>query len=155
MNGEEILSVASNHSHTRRYFGGVFAVDLIPPFRAGERKFYIINTDYFEGRGKHWVLVNNFLGNEIKEWFDPLGYFPLHYNKLLYDFITKFGTRHFLGNTLPVQAANSDKCGYFCLMIGDLRSMGYSLKEILQVFDRESLVNNDHIVQSYVNIHMR
>lgn len=155
MNGEEILSIASSHFHTRKYFGGVFAADHIPPFREGQKRFYIVNTDFLRGRGEHWVLINNFGVGDIIEWCDPLGFLPLHYNRSLYNFITKYGTNEFIGNTLPIQASISDKCGYFCLMIGDLRSMGYLLEDILLLFDRKKLVNNDSIVSEYVNIHMR
>lgn len=155
MNGEEIIRIASSHFHTRDRFGGVYAANLIPPLKFNSNSFYILNTDYIQGKGEHWVMVNTFSGDGMIEWFDPLGSLPSLYNKELFNFVSNFGKKHYLANTTPVQSPLSNKCGYFCLMMVDLRILGYSLEEGIEFFNVEDLLQNDHLVQEYVNTHMR
>ena len=147
--------IAGNHFHTRKYFGGVFAADLLPPVNINELFFYILNTDFLRGNGKHWVMVNSFSKNGLLEWFDPLGKLPHDYNRELYNYVTNFGKRPYVANSRGVQSPLSDKCGYFCLMMADLRIQGYSLESALSMFDELNLLDNDTIVQKFINEHMR
>ena len=153
MNGEEIIRIASHHAHTRKYFGGVYASNLLPLVDLDKPLFFIINTDVIQGSGEHWVMVNSL--NGFLEWFDPLGYFPIHYNKNLHNFLTRNGECNFTSNITPIQSPNSTKCGYFCLTMADLRVQGYSLGDAMNFFDGIPLQENDFIVHTYVNSHMR
>lgn len=154
MKGEEIILIAANHSHTKPYFGGVYSCDTIPQ-PSSSTQFFIVNTDLLSGKGKHWVMVFINSHSKLYEWFDPLGNPPSHYNSFLQNFMTKNGNNSFLSNTFPVQSRDSDKCGYFCLVMADLRVQGVSFEDSLSYFYSDDIDRNDPIVTLYVDEHMK
>lgn len=155
MNGEEIFLIASRHVHTKPYFGGVYSADTIPSPAPSLSQFYIVNTDFISGEGKHWVMIFMPSYSKHYEWFDPLGKLPSNYNQFLHMFITKNENQSFLMNSFPVQDKDSDKCGMFCLTVADLRSQNLSFENALSMFYSKDIYRNDIIVQEYLDNHMK
>lgn len=154
MNGEEIYRIALRHYHTMNYFGGVYASDTIPKLHSSFPIFYIVNTDLMGGEGKHWILLFITSKSSVKEWIDPLAHPPSYYNNFLNDYMTSGAKKPYLANINPLQSNLSEKCGYFCLTIADLRCSGYSLDRILRLFYKSNLSKNDDLVTEYVSKHM-
>ena len=155
MNGEDIFLIASTHAHTKPYFGGVYSADTIPSPSPNFSQFYIVNTDFMSGEGKHWVMIFMPANCLHYEWFDPLGKLPSNYNQFLHSFMTKNEKQSFIMNAFPVQSKESDKCGMFCLTLADLRSQNLSFENSLAMFFSKDIQKNDSIVQQYVNKHMK
>ena len=90
------------------------------------------------------------------EFFDSLGHEPSYYNKSIEDFLlsNSSGGGYTISNC-RVQAKNSSSCGAYCLMVADYFSQGYALNEILSLFDKQDLLANEKVVESYLNNHMK
>lgn len=157
MSGGEISSIAMNHNHTKPFFRGVYASDMLPKFTDLKPKFIIVNTDTSLGKGEHWILVIISGCYSKIEFFDPLGYRVDQYSPELIGFLTRDGKQSFLINTDRVQSLTSEACGYFCLYVADKRCKGETYSQCLKPLlkDLDKLQYNDFIVKSYVNIHMR
>lgn len=155
MNGREISTIASFHSHTKHVFGGVYSCDTIPVHPQTYPIFYIVNTDFIWNKGKHWIFIYIPSPYKPMEWFDPLGNLPSRYNSKLHDFVSRRGTFPFLANTKAVQDQTSSACGQFCLTMGDMRGRGLSFDRSMHWFQLKDLVTNDTAVNGFVDRHMR
>lgn len=154
MNAHEISLIASKHSHTHPYFGGVYASDTIPLIHKSLPIFYIVNTDVISGPGKHWVMIFFPSHCDTNEWFDPLGKNPSSYGDSFLNSVSLNKRKHFIMNMFPVQSDFSSKCGQFCLTMADLRVQGFSFEEAMSLFYKSNIERNDQIVTRYVTEHM-
>ena len=105
----------------------------------------IINLDDLEGVGTHWVCCW-FTGKKF-EYFDSFGFPPpLEWEENIRKWFPKIKT--FLRNEWQIQAADSVRCGYYCLMFLNERNKGKSYEEFLRMFSRNP-EKNERIVKKY------
>ena len=156
MYAREITRIASLHMHTRPYFGGCLAADCLPLQISHYPIFFICNSDRWFQHGSHWLLIMLRSKDHAVEFFDSLGHEPSYYNKSIEDFLlsNSSGGGYTISNC-RVQAKNSSSCGAYCLMVADYFSQGYALNEILSLFDKQDLLANEKVVESYLNNHMK
>ncbi len=55
---------------------------------------------------------------------------------------------NYLYNTVRLQSSTSNMCGYYCIYYCIFRSMGYSMREIIDMFSVD-LIKNDEIVKDF------
>ena len=123
-------------------FGGVFPADCLPI--KIDKKLYIMNTDPSDLPGKHWVAM--FTGDK-PEFFDSLGNPPSFYRKTFEQFLINAGP-DYIYNCQRIQDFGSTTCGYYCIYYVLLKSMGYSINDIVTSFGK-NLQSNDRIVESF------
>lgn len=132
--------------HIGEYIG-TYPSDLLPKITKFPAAL-ILNTDPSNKPGQHWVAVY-IKRNGVGEYFDPFGLQPL-----MNEFI------NFLDNNCPngwtfndntIQGINSINCGRFCYMFIILKSLDYSLVQIIKLFSRIHLLN-DAIIDKYYNL---
>lgn len=156
MDSRELTRIASLHLHTRPHFGGCVAADCLPMTIPSYPIFYICNSDEWYRRGTHWLLIMFRSPTDPPEFFDSFGRHPSYYNKLIEDYlIAKATDKGYLMSTRQVQPNYSSYCGYYCLTVADYFSQGYTLPNIVTLFDATHLSVNDRLVHAYVNTHMK
>lgn len=156
MDSRELTRIASLHLHTRPYFGGCVAADCLPLNIPFFPIFYICNSDEWYRSGTHWVLIMFRSPKDPPEFFDSFGREPAYYNTLIEDYLLiNARDKGYIVSNRQVQANNSAYCGYYCLTVADYFSQGYTLPNIMTLFDSSSLHKNDQAVRSYVNSHMK
>jgi hypothetical protein len=103
--------------------------------------------------GSHWVLI--FLQDQKQPpfFFDSLAKKPEEYNLLLQIFLIRHGPNYYMF-TSRVQDYYTSSCGFFCLFVADLCSMGRSVYDISDRFKPSRLSYNETLVHEYVNGHM-
>ena len=122
-------------------FCGVFSIDHLPKEKLNHDCSFIVNTDYSNGQGKHWIAI--FASKKgIIEYFDPFGRRPI--NKEIYDFI-KVNSSDYIYNKKEIQHLSSIKCGLFCLFFVMTRSRGIPMKISINFFNEISYLNDDLI----------
>lgn len=141
MNTQEIIHALKNV----KQFQGVRPADDLPRIsRLSTSRFYILNTDPSDKPGEHWVAV--YIG-ETPEFFDSLGHSPSHYYNEFEYLLVNRGPKY-MYNAKRIQNYGSDVCGHYCIFYVVLRSMGYSLKDIVRVFNND-LYSNDRVVRLF------
>lgn len=147
MDGWTIARFLSLDPYTSKWFKGYGMQDSFElPFANSKKALYILNTDKSNGPGEHWcaVLFNNSHG----EFFDPFGMPPTLYGfrKLL----NSKDVSKIVYNSTPVQHLFSNACGYHCLFYSYHKCRGYSLDEIIQMYDITDTEKNDQMVVEFV-----
>ena len=102
----------------------------------------IINTDKHNQKGEHWVGIYVSTKN-IGYYFDSYGLPPI--NKEINDYLNR-NTNGWKFNQRPIQGLDSNKCGQFSVLFIILKTIGYTLNQITNLFT-ENYKNNDIIVQ--------
>jgi len=151
----ELAKICSTHKHTSPLFVSVCAVDELLKLDIEKKPcFILVNTDYSDQTGSHWVLI--FIHQEPKPpiWFDSLGKKPIEYNEIFESFLKQNGGGSYFVNSKRYQDSSSVMCGKFCLYVSDLLSMGQNFSTILMSFNTEDLLDNDRLVSYYFNHHM-
>lgn len=155
MYAREITRTASLHLHTRPYFGGCVAADCLPLQIPYYPIFYICNSDRWYQQGSHWLLIMLRSKEHEAEFFDSLGHVPSYYNKLIEDFmVTNSSGGGYVISNCRIQDKDSTNCGPYCLMVADYFCQGYSLKDILTLYDKRELWKNEVVVENYLTTHM-
>ena len=130
--------------------------DCLPLHISSYPKFFICNSDEWYRQGTHWLLVMFKSATDPPEFFDSFARAPDYYNKLIKAYLVANSQNGFYTiSGQQVQPDYSSYCGYYCLTVADYFSQGYSLANIMTLFDTTALNHNDELVQKYVDIHMR
>lgn len=129
-------------------FGGARPADILP--RDGHYKFYVLNTDTSDRRGKHWVAV--YLNPYQPEFFDSLGHSPVFYHKEFEYLLINHSPNqpNYLYNSKRLQQFGSNVCGLYCIYYIVLRDRGYSMHDIVNTFTGRLDVN-DELVKNFYN----
>ena len=133
MNGLDILKTITKDGISCKYFGGLMAINKLH-FRRKQRIFYICNTDRWENKGKHWIVM--YYLNGVFEFFDPLGKPP---DSLFSNFMQKYSSR-FIFNKVKVQKVNSNTCGEYCIFFASMRSRNVKFKDIIKYMHQDTHV---------------
>lgn len=103
----------------------------------------IINMDDFGSLGTHWVCC--WPGKKGMEYFDSFGMPPpLEWEKEMY----QLGHKTFLRNDNQIQAVDSLRCGYYCLLFLNERNRGVSFPNLLKWFSPDVRAN-ERVVKNY------
>lgn len=144
MNNFEITKLMDSHSLTRNVFVSVHAADTLPKSsRHLKPCAYIANTDKASQPGKHWVCFY-FPKYSIPEYFDSYG---VHPNIGFETFLDG----NYVKNITFIQHPQSTVCGQYAMFYILQRCHGYSIREIVRMFDKENLIENDVFVNNVVN----
>lgn len=138
MQGPELAQFLRSDQRTNNYFVGIYPCDRIP-VEVNRPCCLVINTDSASEAGVHWVAVY------IDAWgkgvyFDSYGFEPL--DPAVRAFL-KQNTRVWHYNSEPIQNVLSDRCGYYCLCFLTKVARGYTLRELMRVFDVRKPHQND------------
>jgi hypothetical protein len=134
MNTLEINNVLKYYKN----FKGVYPLDKIPNINKGS---IIINTDVSSGPGKHWVAIT--INSRNSEYFDSFGLPPIHVH--IIKFLNKFDG--YCYNNITLQNINSTTCGNYCVVYVSLRCRGYKYNQILEIFNKNTLVNDKIVTE--------
>lgn len=120
-------------------FRGTFPRDKLPSYT---RPFAIIvNTDSGVERGEHWVAIYVPKRGHC-EYFDPMGWPPPHRDILRY--LNK-QTKMFIYSCEPVQGAQSNKCGHFCIAFIKARQKGVTFQNFINSFGWDYNINDKKV----------
>ena len=145
MNTQQLQSVLLRYKSTCQQFGGVCPADGIPHHVTSRPRIYIVNTDPSGYKGRHWVAFYFPLEGPC-EYFDSAGKPPrLHWFK---DALRQNGPE-FIYNTRRIQDVRTWTCGPYCLFYALLRCCGWTLKDIVNVFDSD-LRSNEHFIHNFM-----
>jgi hypothetical protein len=148
MNGGQIMAFLALDPGTSAVFQGLVMRDYPRLPSTGQKPaLYILNTDVYAGEGEHWCAA--YFENNTCEFFDPFGLPPETYglDRVLN---TKAVARRYY-NSVRVQQLSSDTCGPHCLFYSFHRCRGYSLAEILKLYNNGgNVVKSDEKAEQFV-----
>jgi hypothetical protein len=127
----------------RRVFLGVFTKDQLPRKLPPRRPLLLVcNTDPHDKPGEHWIVMYI---DRIGEYFDsfaqePPRTFQLYLEKHCKAVVT---------NNKTMQSVISAYCGHYCVFYCLMKTLNYSLKEIVDAFTSDTALN-DFIVHRFV-----
>ena len=124
---------------------GGYAADKIPKTMQIKSGF-IANTDPHQQPGKHWIAF--FYDNGVLECFDSYGHSPDIYSVHLGQFMRTF--YKIKVNKKRIQSNDTVVCGQYCLFYLMCRSRGYSMDEIVNIFN-ENYHLNDQFVYNFID----
>lgn len=126
---------------------GVYASDRIPNEPVSPPYGFIVNTHPYHLPGEHWLAF--FVDKHgTLESFDSYGNIPSAYSERFDRLMAKF-TRLEI-NRKRLQSSNSNVCGQYCLFYLMCRSRGYSMADILTMFNH-TWEDNDQFVYTFIN----
>ena len=111
--------------------------------------FYIVNTDYERGSGKHWVCFGILNNNNACWYFDSLTQKML---PEIYRFL-HHPSRPIIYNKKRIQDDTAEYCGYSCVLFGDMMyslpnpNIESKMRYILELFDTNLRKNRKIIVE--------
>ena len=121
----DILQLVNQMNNKRmlKNFKGVFMrneISGIPKLK----ECGIINLDDKENKGTHWVCYFIF-NSSIAYYFDSFGlYPPIELQNYLKEY-------NIIGSNFQLQDFNTNYCGYYCLYILELLSLGFDYEKIV------------------------
>ncbi len=157
MNSAQIDYALRNDACTQGLFAAVVPSDHLRPLIKQLRLpcAYVVNTDPSTQPGQHWVAFY-FPPQawEPAEFYDTYGQEAGSINGDLAHFLHKYKHRPPpRQNGQVVQGLLSSACGQHCIYFLALRSRGWTMAEILDLFSRQELDWNDSMVTAFVNRH--
>ena len=146
MDTHQLIQCLWQDSCTRRHFGNVSPLDMLPATPVTpQQQIYIVNTDTHTGPGKHWVLIYLPL-NAPGEFFDSLGQDLTTYGSHLECFMATNRTGYVF-NTQRLQGDYSWTCGHYCLYYAVHRCYGVSPENIINTFTSNYSFNDDKVLR--------
>ena len=106
----EIKKLLYKNRYTKKSFRNVLSRGRLPKNIKTFPSFYIINSDYYDGKGVHWLVIAFF--KEYTLFLDSFGLSPVYYN---FPIVVKQSGKPLIQNTLRLQSFNSDTCGPFAI----------------------------------------
>lgn len=122
---------------------GWFALDQIPKKLNHYPYSMVINLDYSNEPGSHWVGVFAF-SKDLAYYFDSYGRGP---SEDLQDYFSRFAI--FRYNKKMYQSLLSEVCGYYVIFFIYLCSLGHTLNHITSLLQSHS--DKDGFVMDFVN----
>ena len=156
MNSGLIDYLLNTHPETALSFEGVYPADVFahltktPSFvavnkRPGAFRSFVVNQDPIFLKGSHWTVFI-YPSTGTTEYFDSFGQPPT----LVPEFREIIDENGCYFNTKLIQHPFSTVCGQHVLHYILLRSRGYLMSEIINLFDRNDQVKNDVYVNEFV-----
>ena len=132
MNGREIDHCAREDEFLAAMWSGVFASNDVPSLRKLNSAL-IVNFDPSNLPGSHWVAV--FRNRGPIEYFDSFGQPPPK------DIFPQLA-RNCIYNSVAIQGDYSSACGHHSLTYIMLRARGFTMEEIIGIYDSDTDVND-------------
>jgi hypothetical protein len=123
---------------TEKYFLGVFSRGDLPEEIPRRKCFAVLNSDRFDRKGIHWVLVYYNPGETV--FFCSFGNTPDIYN---FDLIVQNKFFPVVTNIQQVQSTASAVCGYHVCVLAHFLSLNHDLTTILARFYTLRNTRND------------
>ncbi len=124
--------------YSKYTFLGVFPIDKLPSIIHYPCSF-VFNTHPSNKPGEHWISV--FYDTYMNcTFFDSFGFSPQDYK--VDDYIKKT-SKSYEWNKNQIQHVESSMCGFYCIYFIYLKSRGYSLQFINQLFVKKQFKQND------------
>lgn len=127
-------------------FGGVLAKDELVLEYGKSSKFYVVNTDPSHLPGEHWVA---FYTGARPEFFDSTAHSPRSYGNGFNQFLVHYGPQY-MYNCERIQAYGSQSCGLYCIYYVYMRSLGFSMFDVVNTFCNHLDANEAFIQDFYV-----
>jgi hypothetical protein len=119
-----------------RTFLGVFARDRLPAALPPRRPLYlVVNTENHNKPGQHWIVL---CIDKDGEFFDSYGRPPTN---IFRSYLDKFCGKWIFNDT-RVQSIVSRFCGHYCIFYCYFKTLGYSMKEVLDCFIDDTAYND-------------
>lgn len=145
MNTHQLQCAIENDSNMKYNVCGVYAADKTPQ-TLRTCKGFIANTDPHQQLGKHWIAF--FYDNDTLECFDSYGRFPDVYSVYLRQFMRQF--YKIKVNKKRLQSNDTAVCGQYCLFYLMCRTRGYSMDQIIDMFNSDHHLN-DQFVYTFID----
>lgn len=148
MNNFEIERLMRGNQQTSPMFVGVFSPDNLPTRNLQCGSGLILN--FCPERGCHWLSIFRRKQGKTLEIFDSSG-LPTHDMNWR---ISKFVKRHkckVIFNKSPIQSMSSVTCGNHCMIFLLFRSLGISMRKIINQYSHKNLKSNDRLVMQQFN----
>ena len=134
------LSSLQINNKLKKYktFKGVIPLNHLnqPIWKKDQNIFLILNTDYCNESGTHWIVLEKNQNNFFI--FDSL-VSVFNYDKEIKNVLS----RNFKRNKILIQNIFTASCGYFCILYIRLRLSGFTFSEIESFFDKNTLFNEN------------
>ena len=147
----EINDIMHQDVETRKYYGGTWALDMVPIKKALKSSYkccFIINSSPSYLMGTHWTCVwigEKKNGRRTVEHFCSLGMKPPN---TLHKLLIK-EKRKYQRNKKQLQHKNSSFCGYYCMLYLMCKCRGFGLKKFLDCFTETTLLNDSIVVFTF------
>lgn len=141
MNTLEIDSLLCSHPVTRPFFRGTFPSDKLPRYLLPRPSILVVNSDKSGLPGEHWlgiVLPKSTSSVQCCEYFDSFGMRPY---VSYFDSFVRRNADVCVYNDVAVQSPQSDSCGKFVCIFLLYRCMGFSFKDIKDLFVNDERLN--------------
>jgi hypothetical protein len=146
MNTVQIKNILNRDEYSKKVFRLVVPRDKLPS-KVTYPAAYVINTQGSQQRGEHWLAVF-YEQSGYCSFFDSYGMSPSFYNLREFVFKTSHGFEH---NMQQLQGLSSNVCGNYCVYFIMLKARGFSMKEILHLFDKENFLMNDFKMKCFLD----
>ena len=143
MNSIQLDQILKGNKTTKSSFKGVFARDELPIISSYPSCF-VINTAKRNHPGQHWIAIY-IERNKTCTFFDSFGNHPSYFKLMRY--ITNNSNR-LIFNRKVIQGLFSQNCGYYCVLFLILKSSGYSMEKISDIFYNIP-EKNDQLINKY------
>ncbi len=144
--GTDIVKKIKNDKIAKKTFLGVYPRDLLPEMKQRPASI-IINTDPSYLPGRHW-LAFYIDKNGVGFFFDSYGKSPAFYG--LEHYLKKLTTT-IVTNNQRLQGVNSSTCGLFSIYFILLKSRGFSMNQIVQIFSKKHFSFNDELIKNLID----
>jgi hypothetical protein len=125
-------------------FLGTFPKDRLPMIKSLPCSL-VMNTHSSNQPGEHWVAV--YINKKgFGEYFDPYGFEPFVVE--FREFLDKYCSDGWTYNRQTIQGLTSIKCGEFCVVFIQLKSLyKFSMFQIVNIFSKSNQNINDVILE--------
>ena len=121
-------------------FAGCFRATNFPGRSTGT---LVVNTDTSTKPGTHWIGI--FLTSpQNGEWFDSYGNPPEFYGAVFTEFMNNH-CNEWEWSDRKLQSDWSDVCGHYCIFYVAHRARRYSMKKIVQLFGKDTVLNDSKV----------
>ena len=141
-----ILQEIGRDVYAKRNFIGVFPRDRLPEIITYPSAL-IVNTHPLGYPGEHWLAIY-FTKSKCCEFFDSFGFPATEYG--LHRYINSF-SRSYKNNEFQIQHIDSNACGYYCIYFVLLKSRGFKLEDIINLFSKTNFKINDYLISHVVD----
>lgn len=140
LNSNEIRTLINKKiKYAEKYFGGVYASDMLPKVEFSLLRAFIVNTQTSSEPGEHWVAMY-IDAKRTGEFFDSYGLPPVTQKHR--DFLD-LHCKRWSYNKVPLQSLESSLCGHYCCLYVAAKVNGTSLKDLVKTLKKKDRYNND------------
>jgi len=145
MNSFEINDVIKSDPISAHTFLGVYPIDCLPQPKQ-KPSSVIINLDPSYQPGSHWVCCQ-LNQNGPSYYFDSYGKLP---QIIIQKYLLKNSQNGYEQSTERLQAVLSSVCGIYCIYCIVNWARGYTLNDIVNRFEPDNQISNDHILTAWL-----